>query len=77
MTSHSMENLAFHSLLRWKVIILQILATSLIWGGTPIYSIYRDVPEITALSLRQGSKIYIVCLEQGQAFVMDIHGKNF
>ena len=29
-TSHSMENLAFHSLLRWKVIILQILATSLI-----------------------------------------------
>ena len=24
------ENLAFHSLLRWKVIILQILATSLI-----------------------------------------------
>ena len=30
MTSHSMENLTFHSLLRWKVIILQILATSLI-----------------------------------------------
>ena len=28
MTSHSMENLTFHSLLRWKVIILQILATS-------------------------------------------------
>ena len=30
MTSHSMENLSFHSLLRWNVIILQILATSLI-----------------------------------------------
>ena len=30
MTSHSKENLTFHSLLRWKVIILQILATSLI-----------------------------------------------
>ena len=30
MTSHSMENLTFHSLLRWKVIILQILVTSLI-----------------------------------------------
>ena len=30
MTSHSMENLTFHSLLRWKVIILQIIATSLI-----------------------------------------------
>ena len=30
MTSHSMENLTFHSLLRWKVIILQILTTSLI-----------------------------------------------
>ena len=30
MTSHSMENLAFHSLLRLKVIVLQILATSLI-----------------------------------------------
>ena len=30
MTSHSMENLTFHSLLRWKVIILQTLATSLI-----------------------------------------------
>ena len=30
MTSYSMENLTFHSLLRWKVIILQILATSLI-----------------------------------------------
>ena len=30
MTSHSMENLTFHSLLRWKTIILQILATSLI-----------------------------------------------
>ena len=30
MTSHSMENLTFHSLLRWKVIILQILATSVI-----------------------------------------------
>ena len=30
MTSHSMGNLTFHSLLRWKVIILQILATSLI-----------------------------------------------
>ena len=29
-TSHSKENLTFHSLLRWKVIILQILATSLI-----------------------------------------------
>ena len=29
-TSHSIENLTFHSLLRWKVIILQILATSLI-----------------------------------------------
>ena len=29
-TSHSMENFTFHSLLRWKVIILQILATSLI-----------------------------------------------
>ena len=28
--SHSMENLTFHSLLRWKMIILQILATSLI-----------------------------------------------
>ena len=30
MTSHSMENLTFHSLLRRKTIILQILATSLI-----------------------------------------------
>ena len=30
MASHSMENLAFHSLLRSKIIILQILATSLI-----------------------------------------------
>ena len=29
-TSHSKENLAFHSLLRWKMIIIQILATSLI-----------------------------------------------
>ena len=29
-TSHSMENLAFHSLLRWKTIILPILTTSLI-----------------------------------------------
>ena len=28
-TSHSMENLAFHSLLRWKMIILPILPTSL------------------------------------------------
>ena len=28
-TSLSMENLTFHSLLRWKMIILQILATSL------------------------------------------------
>ena len=28
-TSHSMENLAFHSLLRWKMIIIQILATPL------------------------------------------------
>ena len=27
--SHSMENLAFHSLLRWKMIIIQILATPL------------------------------------------------
>ena len=30
MTSHSMEKLTFHSLLRSKIIILQILATSLI-----------------------------------------------
>ena len=30
MTSHSMENLTFHSLLRSKIILLQILATSLI-----------------------------------------------
>ena len=30
MTSHSMENLTFHSLLRWKMIILQIFAASLI-----------------------------------------------
>ena len=30
MTSQSMENLAFHSLLTWKMIILPILATSLI-----------------------------------------------
>ena len=29
MTSHSMENLTFHSLLRWKMIIIQILATPL------------------------------------------------
>ena len=29
-TSHSMKNLAFHSLLRWKIIILPILTTSLI-----------------------------------------------
>ena len=29
-TPHSMENLAFHSLLKWKMIILQILATPLI-----------------------------------------------
>ena len=29
-TSHSMENLAFHSLLRWKMIMLPILMTSLI-----------------------------------------------
>ena len=29
-TSHSMENLAFHSLLRWKMIILPILTPSLI-----------------------------------------------
>ena len=28
-TSHSMENVAFHSLLRWKMIILPILTTSL------------------------------------------------
>ena len=28
--SHSMENLAFHSLLRWKMIILPVLPTSLI-----------------------------------------------
>ena len=28
-TSHSKENLAFHSLLRWKMIIIQILATPL------------------------------------------------
>ena len=29
-TSHSMKNLAFHSLLRWKMIILPILTTTLI-----------------------------------------------
>ena len=29
-TSHSKESLAFHSLLRWKMIVIQILATSLI-----------------------------------------------
>ena len=29
-TSHSMENLAFHSFLRWKMILLPILTTSLI-----------------------------------------------
>ena len=29
-TSHSMKNMAFHSLLRWKMIILPILTTSLI-----------------------------------------------
>ena len=29
MTSHSKENLAFHSLLRWKMILIQILTTSL------------------------------------------------
>ena len=29
-TSHSMKNLAFHSLFRWNMIILRILATSLI-----------------------------------------------
>ena len=28
-TSHSKESLAFHSLLRWKMIVIQILATSL------------------------------------------------
>ena len=28
-TSHSKENLAFHTLLRWKMIIIQILATPL------------------------------------------------
>ena len=29
-TSHSMKNIAFHSVLRWKMIILPILTTSLI-----------------------------------------------
>ena len=53
-TPHSMKNLTFHSLLRWKVVILQILATSLIqslferlgeytfiaqeWKGEPFHS---------------------------------------
>ena len=34
-TSHSMETLSFHSLLRWKMIILPILTTSHIfsWSG--------------------------------------------
>ena len=41
MTSHSMENLTFHSLLRWKVIILQILATS------PIQSLFERLGEYT------------------------------
>ena len=43
-TSHSMENLTFHSLLRWKMIILQILATSL------IHFLFERLGECTFLS---------------------------
>ena len=32
MTSHSKENLAFHSLLRWKMILIQILTTLCIFS---------------------------------------------
>ena len=40
-TSHSKENLAFHSLLKWKMIIMQILATSL------MYLLFKRLGECT------------------------------
>ena len=39
-TSHSLENLAFHSLLRWKMIVITILTTSCYDQG-PEQSIYK------------------------------------
>ena len=44
-TSHSMENLAFHSLLRWEIIIRQILTTSL------IHHLLKNVGRMYFLSL--------------------------
>ena len=39
-TSHSLDNLAFHSLLRWKMIVIPILTTSCYDQG-PEQSIYK------------------------------------
>ena len=40
MTSHSMKNLAFHSLLRWKMVVLPILTTSLIYFSFKLRRMY-------------------------------------
>ena len=61
MTSHSMENLTFHSLLRLKVIILQILATSLIQSLFERLGEYTFESQVHCISMA-GAKLVFNCV---------------
>ena len=68
-TSHSMENLAFHSLLRWKMIVLPILTTSLIhfferWWENVLFELGTERIKRTRKLRRRGGRqpgVYTVC----------------
>ena len=64
-TWHSMENLAFHSLPRWKIIILPILATSLIPFSLKVERMYF---------LKLGVKRLIKCITISEKIVTDVIG---
>ena len=51
-TSHSMENLAFHSLLRWKMITLPVLASERVNRGRAIVFGHRTTTETVRSPLR-------------------------
>ena len=61
-TSHSKENLAFHSLLRWKVIIIQIFATSL------MHFLFKRLGECTSWATFQGGGLVRVIRRQPPGF---------
>ena len=78
--SHSMKNLPFHSLLRWKMIILPILTTSLIhftlkgWENVPFEHGSDEVNHVTILCVPEHSSCEPVPCQNGGTCTVVAHG---